>query len=119
MAIYASKFFVDPEPPDAVCLLDKSLYGLRQAPRAWFDRFATFAISLGFKPMRSDSSLFVLRRGQDVAYLLLYVDDMVLTGSGPAVLQYIVDKLRAKFAIKDLGELPYTVRILPVTATVC
>jgi hypothetical protein len=99
--------FVDPARPNTVCLLDKSLYGLRQAPRAWFDRFATFAISLGFTPTRSDSLLFVLRRGQDVAYLLLYVDDMVLTGSSQAVLQQIVDKLRAEFAIKDLGKLRF------------
>lgn len=70
--------FADPSRPDAVCLLDKSLYGLRQAPRAWFDRFAKFAIALGFRPTCSDSSLFVLRQGHEVAYLLLYVDDMVL-----------------------------------------
>jgi hypothetical protein len=81
-------------------LLDKSLFGLRQTPRAWFDHLATFAISLGFQPTRSDSSLFVLRHGHDVAYLLLYV----LTGSSPALLQRIVDRLRAEFAIKDLGE---------------
>jgi hypothetical protein len=76
--------------------------GLRQAPHAWFDRFATFAISLGFKPTRSDSSLFVLQ-----PYLLLYVDDMVLIGCSLAVLQHIVDRLRADFAIKDLGELHF------------
>jgi hypothetical protein len=99
--------FADPACPNAVCLLDKSLYGLRQAPRAWFDRFATFAISLGFHPTRSDSSLFVLRHGADVAYLLLYVDDMVLTGSSSALLQRIIDRLRAEFAIKDLGELRF------------
>lgn len=63
--------FADPARPNAVCLLEKSLYGLCQALRAWFDRFATFAISLGFQPTRSDSSLFVLRRGADVAYLCM------------------------------------------------
>lgn len=99
--------FADPARPNVVCLLDKSLYGLRQAPCAWFDRFATFAISLGFQPTRSDSSLFVLCRGADIAYLLLYVDDMVLTGSSSALLHRIIDCLRAEFVIKDLSELRF------------
>jgi hypothetical protein len=99
--------FVDANRLDAVCLLDRSLYGLRQAPRAWFDRFAKFMITIGFTPTRSDSSLFVLRRGEDIAYLLLYVDDIVITGSSQALLQQIVNPLRGEFAIKDLGELRY------------
>jgi len=78
--------FVDADRPDAVCLLDKSLYGLRQAPSAWFIRFAGFVTKIGFKATRSDSSLFALRRGTDIAYLLLYVDDIVLTGSSSALL---------------------------------
>lgn len=99
--------FVDVERPDAVCLLDMSLYGLRQAPRAWFTQFASFVTTLGFRATRSDSSLFVLRRGTDIAYLLLYVDDIVLTGSSMSLLQNIVDRLRAKFAVKDMGPLRF------------
>jgi hypothetical protein len=99
--------FVDTARPDTVCLLDKSLYGLRQAPRAWFTRFAEFVVKLGFWATRSDSSLFVLRRGHDVAYLLLYVDDIVLTGSNNMLLQDIVDRLRGEFAVKDMGELSF------------
>jgi hypothetical protein len=99
--------FVDSTQPDAVCLLDKSLYGLRQAPRAWFERFAAFVIKLGFTATRSDSSLFVLRRGRDIAYLLLYVDDIVLTGSTPGLLQHIIGRLRDEFAVKDMGELRF------------
>jgi hypothetical protein len=82
--------FVDPACPNAVCLLDKSLYGLWQAPWAWYDRFVSFAIKLGFQPTRSNSSLFVLQRGPDTTYLLLYVDDMVLTGSSKFLLQRIL-----------------------------
>ncbi|XP_066324159.1 uncharacterized mitochondrial protein AtMg00810-like [Miscanthus floridulus] len=88
-------------------LLDKLIYGLKQAPRAWFNRFATFITGIDFTPTCSDSSLFVLRRGHDVAYLLLYVDDMVLTGSSTAPLQRIVDRLHAEFAVKDLGQLRF------------
>jgi len=99
--------FVDTNQPDKVCLLDKSLYGLRQAPRAWFTRFAEFVIKFGFTATLSDSSLFVLRRGNDVAYLLLYVDDIVLTGSSSALLRFIIDRLHAEFTVKDMGELRF------------
>jgi histone deacetylase 1/2 len=99
--------FVDAARPHAVCLLNKSLYGLRQAPRAWFTRFANFVVKLGFQATRSDSSLFVLRRSHDVAYLLLYVDDMVLTASSNDLLQRIVDDLRGEFAVKDMGALRF------------
>lgn len=90
-----------------VCLLSKSLYGLKQAPRAWFKRFASFAITIGFSSSRSDASLFILRRGTDMAYLLLYVDDIVLSASSPTLLRSIVDKLQSEFAMKDMGALHY------------
>lgn len=95
--------FVDAERPDAVCLLDKSLYGLRQAPRAWYTRFAEFVIKIGFRATQSYSSLFVYHRDGDIAYLLLYVDDIVLTGSSSRLLCSIVDQLRTEFAICDMG----------------
>ena len=84
-----------------VCRLNKSLYGLKQAPRAWFSRFATYLHSLGFVGVKSDTSLFVFQRGSDTAYLLLYVDDIVLTASSPALLCRII----SEFSRKDLGVL--------------
>uniref|UniRef100_A0A8R7PVX6 Reverse transcriptase Ty1/copia-type domain-containing protein n=1 Tax=Triticum urartu TaxID=4572 RepID=A0A8R7PVX6_TRIUA len=85
--------FVDETKPDHVCRLAKSLYGLKQAPRAWFLRFASFVTSIGFRATRSDSSLFLYNNGPDAAFLLLYVDDIVLTASSPALLQRIVSEL--------------------------
>ena len=73
--------FVDPEHPNHMCLLRKSLYGLKQAQREWFHRFATHIHGLGFKVSLSDSSLFVLTHGTDTAHLLLYVNDIVLSAS--------------------------------------
>ncbi|XP_066358394.1 uncharacterized mitochondrial protein AtMg00810-like [Miscanthus floridulus] len=99
--------FIDATCTNAVCLLDKLLYGLRQAPRAWFNRFATFVIGIGFMPMRSDSLLFVLCHGNNIAYLLLYIDDIVFTGSNTTLLQQIVDRLRREFAVKYLSELSF------------
>jgi len=97
--------FEDPTHPDFVCQLNKSLYGLKQAPRAWYSRFATFLLSLGFVEAKSDTSLFIYRRGSDIAYLLLYVDDIVLTASSPGLLRRIISALQQEFSMKDLGKL--------------
>ena len=91
--------------PDMVCRLNKSLYGLEQTPRAWYSRFATFLLTLGFTEAKSDTSLFVYRRGDETAYLLLYVDDIVLTASSQQLLQSVISSLQQEFAIKDLGQL--------------
>jgi hypothetical protein len=99
--------FVDASKPDHVCKLSKSLYGLKQAPRAWFMRFAGFVKSIGFAPTRSDSSLFLYAHGTDMAYLLLYVDDIVLTASSSALLHRIIARLTGEFAMKDLGALHF------------
>ena len=90
-----------------VCRLNKSLYSLKQAPRAWYSRFATFLLTLGFTEAKSDTSLFIYRRGDATAYLLLYVDDIVLTASSPQLLQRIISSLQQEFAMKDLGQLHY------------
>jgi hypothetical protein len=85
--------FVDSSRPELVCRLNKSLYGLKQAPRAWYSWFATFLLTLGFTEAKSDTSLFVYHRGDEIAYLLLYVDDIVLTASSQPLLQCIIASL--------------------------
>jgi hypothetical protein len=97
--------FVDAAHPDLVCRLNRSLYGLKQAPRAWYSRFATHLASIGFVEAKSDTSLFIYRRGEDTAYLLLYVDNIVLTASTADLLQRTIIALKWDFAMKDLGPL--------------
>ncbi|WVZ72555.1 hypothetical protein U9M48_020993 [Paspalum notatum var. saurae] len=99
--------FADPQRPDDVCLLSRALYSLCQVPRVWFEHFTKHVISLGFLQSRADTSLFILHNGSVVAYLLLYVDDMMLSASSPALLQRIVAQLRQAFAVKDMGPLRY------------
>ncbi|GJX03548.1 ribonuclease H-like domain-containing protein [Tanacetum coccineum] len=106
--------FVDSRFPNHVCLLQRSLYGLKQAPRAWFQRFARYAIRDGFSHSRCDSSLFMYTQGSQVAYLLIYVDDIILTASSPALLQQIIDSLYKEFDMTDLGGLNY---FLGISAT--
>ena len=72
-------------------------------PRAWYSRMATYLLSLGFVEAKSNTSLFVYQRGSDTAYLLLYVDDIVLTTSSPDLLWWIILALQQEFAMKDLG----------------
>ncbi|GJZ98006.1 ribonuclease H-like domain-containing protein, partial [Tanacetum coccineum] len=81
--------FRDFAHPDYVCLLQQSLYGLKQTLGAWFQR-----------------------QGTDTAYLLLYVDDIVLTASSESLLQQIIRSLHQEFAMTDLGPLDYFMGIL-------
>jgi hypothetical protein len=88
-----------------VCWLNKSLYNLKQALRAWYHYFASYLVSLGFVDIKSDTSLFVYHRSADTAYLLLYVDDNVLAASSPELLQRTTTALQQQFAMKDLDPL--------------
>lgn len=99
--------FQDPSQPWFVCRLKQTLYGLRQAPRAWFDRFSTYILSLGFFCSSVDSSLFICHNSLGTLILLLYVDDIILIGSNPTFLDNFIQKLKAEFAMKDLGFLHY------------
>uniref|UniRef100_A0A251TUQ9 Putative zinc finger, CCHC-type n=1 Tax=Helianthus annuus TaxID=4232 RepID=A0A251TUQ9_HELAN len=99
--------FINPNFPNHVCKLNKALYGLKQAPRAWFHRLSTFLISNGFKCSRADPSLFIFKRDNCIMYLLVYVDDLILTGNQDNVLRSFINRLHNEFAIKDLGELNY------------
>jgi hypothetical protein len=81
--------FVNAAHPDLVCRLNRSLYGLKQAPWAWYSRFASYLASIGFVEAKSDTTLFIYRRGDDTTYLLLYVD-VVLTASTADLLQHTI-----------------------------
>ncbi|XP_062100192.1 uncharacterized mitochondrial protein AtMg00810-like [Humulus lupulus] len=99
--------FKDPQHPNYVCLLWKSLYGLMQAPRAWYKRFADYVSSIGFSHSKSDHSLLIYRKGTNMAYILLYVDDIILTASSDAHRKSIMTLLNSKFAMTDLEPLSY------------
>ncbi|XP_071739987.1 uncharacterized mitochondrial protein AtMg00810-like [Rutidosis leptorrhynchoides] len=97
--------FRDPKYPNHVCLLKRSLYGLKQAPRAWYQRFADFVSTIEFIHSKCDHSLFVYRDGNQTAYLLLYVDDIILVTSSDSLRTSLLALLGKEFAMKDLGKL--------------
>ncbi|KAG8481655.1 hypothetical protein CXB51_026498 [Gossypium anomalum] len=94
-----------------VCRLTKALYGLRQAPRAWFDKLKQFLIFARFTVSKSDASLFVRSSSDHIIYVLVYMDDIVITGSSVDKINCFVQMLHNQFALKDMGELHYFLRI--------
>ena len=82
---------VDSTRPDLVCRLNRSLYGLKQVPWAWYSRFTSYLASLGFIKAKLDTSLFIYRRDDNTVYLLLYVDDIMVTTSIVDLLQRTID----------------------------
>ncbi|KAJ0595371.1 putative RNA-directed DNA polymerase [Helianthus annuus] len=97
--------FTNSKFPNHICKLKKSLYGLKQAPRAWYIELTTFLIGFGFKKCLSDTSLFVYNSNGITCYLLVYVDDIVLTGNHNPFMNSFVQAISNKFSIKDLGPL--------------
>jgi hypothetical protein len=99
--------FVDSALPGHVCRLHKSLYGLKQAPRAWYTRLNDFLLSIGFHASKVDTSLFIFSVGSDICYLLVYVDDILLTGNNAILLQRLIQLLSSEFKLRDLGDVHY------------
>jgi hypothetical protein len=64
-----------------MCLLRKALYGLKQAPRAWYSRIDTYLLQMGFEKSDADPNLYFIIRGEDTLILILYVDDLFITGA--------------------------------------
>ena len=99
--------FVDSTKPDHVCRLHKALYGLKQAPRAWYHELKQFLIQLGFTNSKADTSLFVLHKHTYTLYILVYVDDIIITGSVPHQVDDFIAVLSSRFSLKDLGPLSF------------
>lgn len=93
--------------PVHVCLLQKAVYGLKQACLAWFHRFSSFLLTLRFTCSTTDTFLFIFHKGSPTLYLLLYVDDIIIRGNVPSSVGNLVTRIRQEFAIKDLGRLTY------------
>ena len=100
-------------PPDLfvdsnkVCHLHRALYGLKQAPQAWFAKFSSTIFRLGYTASPYDSALFICCTDKGTILLLLYVDDMIITGDDLSGIQELKDFLSQQFEMKDLGHLSY------------
>ena len=90
-----------------VCKLRKSLYGLKQANKQWYEKLATTLCSRGYSHSDIDYSLFHRKVGISVVFVAIYVDDIILTGTDLAEIESLKSHLHAQFKIKDLGKLHY------------
>nr|KYP64927.1 Retrovirus-related Pol polyprotein from transposon TNT 1-94 [Cajanus cajan] len=97
------------EVPDStlVCKSNKALYGLKQAPRQWFERLQYTLLQFGFKANKCDPSLFTYHVQSNIVYLLVYVDDIIITGNSSQFTQQLIDQLNSIFSLKQLGKLDY------------
>jgi hypothetical protein len=99
--------YEDPSNPGFVCMLDKALYGLKQPPRAWYSQLSTKLLTLGLKTSKADMSLFIYEKKNVIMFLLVYVDDIIVTSSCPAAIDALLKDLNTEFALKNLGSLHY------------
>lgn len=99
--------FIDKDRPDHVCHLKKALYGHKQTPRAWYLELLTFLLSIGFQNSVVDTSLFILKHGSSFIYMLIYVDDILITGNDNTLLRDILAALATRFSVKDHEEISY------------
>ncbi|CAM8925879.1 unnamed protein product [Rhodiola kirilowii] len=95
-------------PSGYVCKLRKSLYGLRQAPRNWFSKLAAALRTFGFVQSLADYSLFsITQRDNKVLHVLVYVDDLIISGNDAIFISTFKTYLSSCFHMKDLGVLKY------------
>ncbi|KAK1408895.1 hypothetical protein QVD17_41029 [Tagetes erecta] len=99
--------FSDDFQENEVCRLKKALYGLKQSPRAWFGKFTMAMKRYGYKQSNADHTLFYKKRGKLITCLIIYVDDMIITGSDQEEISSLRRNLFTEFEMKDLGGLKY------------
>ncbi|PRQ17925.1 putative RNA-directed DNA polymerase [Rosa chinensis] len=96
-----------PSDVGKVCKLKKSLYGLKQSPRAWFGRFSKSMKAFGYRQSNSDHTLFIKCKNGKITALIVYIDDMIVTGDDPKEMNELQKYLSKEFEMKDLGQLKY------------
>ena len=85
-----------------VCKLKKSLYGLKQSPSAWFGRFSATMKAAGYKQSNSYHTLFIKHKEGKITVLIVYVDDMVLTGDDLSEMKALQEHLAIEFQMKEI-----------------
>lgn len=98
---------MDPDRPDYVVCLKKAIYCLKQAPRAWYIEIKNFLLQIGFVNSLADASLFVYCRGSVLIYMLVYVNDIILTGNNNEAIASVISTLAGWFSLKDEGDIHY------------
>jgi Reverse transcriptase (RNA-dependent DNA polymerase) len=99
--------YINTRSKPVVCRLHKTLYGLKQSPQAWFGRFCNAMKDYEFEQSDSDHTLFFKRREEKLTVLIIYVDDMIITGNDRDEIKRLEERLSKEFEMKNLGGLKY------------
>nr|GEX42761.1 putative ribonuclease H-like domain-containing protein [Tanacetum cinerariifolium] len=99
--------FKDPEHPDKVYKVVKALYGLHQAPRAWYETLATYLLENGFQRGTIDQTLFIKKQQKDILLVQIYIDDIIFGATNKAPCQSFEKLMKDKFQISSMGELTF------------
>jgi len=102
--------------PKLVCKLHKSIYGLKQSPHAWYAKLSTVLTELGFTRSNADHSSFVRIKFDERLMVLIYVDDLIVTGNNHAAITSLKNNFHQQFSTKDLGVLKYFLGIEMTTS---
>jgi hypothetical protein len=95
------------EFPHRVYKLRKALYGLKQAPRAWYGRLRGFLFRKGFQMRKVDKAFFLLRQGDDILIVQVYVDDIVFGGSSHSLVARFAEDMSKEFKMSMMEELQF------------
>ncbi|GJU87577.1 putative ribonuclease H-like domain-containing protein [Tanacetum coccineum] len=99
--------FKDPDHPDKVYKVVKALYGLHQAPRAWYETLANYLLGNGFKRGKIDQALFIKKQKGDILLVQVYVDDIIFGSTNKELCTGFEKLMKYKFQISSMGELTF------------
>ncbi|GJU63200.1 putative ribonuclease H-like domain-containing protein [Tanacetum coccineum] len=99
--------FVDPAHPNKVYKVIKALYGLHQAPRAWYETLSSFLMENGFRRGTIDKTLFIKRKKSDIMLVQVYVDDIIFGSTKRSMCTEFEECMHKRFQMSSMGELTF------------
>nr|GFA48546.1 retrovirus-related Pol polyprotein from transposon TNT 1-94 [Tanacetum cinerariifolium] len=99
--------FVDPEHPSHVYRLKKALYGLNQAPRAWYDKLSLFLLKSGFSKGVVDPTLFTRKTRNHILLVQIYVDDIIFASTNPKACKLFAHEMNSTFKMSMMGQMSF------------
>ncbi|GJY68041.1 putative ribonuclease H-like domain-containing protein [Tanacetum coccineum] len=105
--VYQPPGFEDPHFPDKVYKVEKALYGLHQAPRAWYETLSTYLLDNGFHRGQIDKTLFIKRHKDDILLVQVYVDDIIFGSTKKEMSTEFEKLMHDKFQMSSMGELSF------------
>ncbi|GJX54016.1 putative ribonuclease H-like domain-containing protein [Tanacetum coccineum] len=106
--------FEDPDFPDRVYKVEKALYGMHQAPRAWYETLSTYLLDNGFQRGKIDKTLFIKRDKGDILLVQVYVDDIIFGSTKKSLCTKFEKMMHKKFQMSSMGELIFFLRLTPM-----